>query len=200
MSGKDRLGPGVFVAVVGPSGAGKDTLLKLARDRLAARADIHFPRRIITREADRTLEDHDTISMVEFERLRADHACALAWHAHGLGYGVPGSADDAIRAGAVVLCNVSRGVIAAALEKYETTCVVHVTAPVAVLAERLAKRGRETREDVRRRLERAAYELPDGVESVVIENVGAPETGAKRLADLALKHAAKGSAARSDRS
>ncbi len=196
----ERLGPGAFVAVVGPSGAGKDTLLKLVQDRLGTRADVHFPRRMITREADRALEDHDTISSAEFDRLRADGGCALSWRAHGLGYGVPGSADEAIRAGAVVLCNVSRSVIPVALKKYARTHVVLVTAPVSVLAERLANRGRESRDDVARRLKRAAYDLPEGVEAVVIENVGAPQTGARRLADIVLDLAAQGATGRIDKS
>ena len=40
---------GCFVAVVGPSGAGKDTIMDAARVALAGDTRFHFVRRIITR-------------------------------------------------------------------------------------------------------------------------------------------------------
>ena len=44
-----RIGPGTLVVVVGPSGAGKDTLIGLARALCANDARVVFPRRIVTR-------------------------------------------------------------------------------------------------------------------------------------------------------
>jgi ribose 1,5-bisphosphokinase PhnN len=45
------IGPGRLLAVVGPSGAGKDTLIARARTRLAGDPMIVFPLRIVTRAA-----------------------------------------------------------------------------------------------------------------------------------------------------
>ena len=92
---------GALVLVVGPSGAGKDTLIGRARETLANDPRFSFPRRIITREATPDLEDHDTIAKAEFDRhkLRGDYA--LDWEAHGLSYALPCSVDSAIHAGRI---------------------------------------------------------------------------------------------------
>lgn len=185
MAREGGIGPGAFVAVVGPSGAGKDTLLRGAREALADAASFHFPRRLVTRRADRALEDHDTIQVTDFENGCLRGEFALHWRAHGLGYAVPASVDREIGAGAIVICNVSRSVLAGAIAKYRHVMIVHVTAPVTVLADRLAARGRESRADIERRLNRAQYDLPAAAEIVRIENTGSPQEGTRRLVGLA---------------
>ncbi|MHA7775856.1 phosphonate metabolism protein/1,5-bisphosphokinase (PRPP-forming) PhnN [Roseibium sp. M-1] len=167
-----KLGPGRMVLVVGPSGAGKDTLMEALRDRLAGRDGITFARRAITRDADPNAEDHDTLSRGTFDRLCAAGEVALAWEAHGLGYVLPTSCDEAILAGGTVIANGSRKVLKTAADKYETAIVLLITAPVEILAERLAARGRESREDILQRLQRADLE-PDNVPNLIrIENTG----------------------------
>ena len=57
---------GTFVAVIGPSGAGKDTILAGARAALANDASFLFPRRVITRPADHH-EENEAISADAFD-------------------------------------------------------------------------------------------------------------------------------------
>ena len=86
--------PGHLVLVVGPSGAGKDTLLNLARTHFASREDVVFQRRVITRPAD-TTEDHEPVTEAEF----AGRDFALSWRAHGLCYGIPLDLETELAAG-----------------------------------------------------------------------------------------------------
>lgn len=176
-----KVGPGRMVLVVGPSGAGKDTLIAALKDRLQDRNDVEFARRLITREADAAAEDHDTVSRLEFDRLVDAGEVALSWEAHGLGYVIPRRYDDAIAAGKTIIANGSRRVLAKAADKYETAIVLLVTAPVEVLAERLSQRRRETREEIYARLRRAALE-PDNFASLVrIENTGTVAAGVDKM-------------------
>jgi len=172
------IGPGRLVLVVGPSGAGKDTLIDLARAALRDDASVMFPRRVITRAA--SDEPHDTMDADAFENAERAGAFALTWEAHGLRYGIPAGIDGDIRAGRTVVCNVSRAIIAAARERYADVLVVLVSAPPDVLAARLAARARGSDGDLKLRLARS-----EGIGSLtadcVITNVGAPKAGAAAL-------------------
>ncbi|GAB2186634.1 phosphonate metabolism protein/1,5-bisphosphokinase (PRPP-forming) PhnN [Roseibium sp. LAB1] len=177
----EKLGPGHMVLVVGPSGAGKDTLMAALRARLSGRNDVNFARRAITRQADVDAEDHDTLSRMEFESLRAAGKVALCWEAHGLGYVIPATYDRAIEAGQTVIANGSRKVLKQAEDKYRNASVLLITAPVEILAERLAARGRETRREIEERLRRADLE-PENVANLIrIENTGTVEDAVDRM-------------------
>lgn len=174
---------GVFVAVAGPSGAGKDTLIEYARRHFAGRADIVFVRRLITREADAGSEDHDTLSVEAFEHARAEGAFACSWQANGLRYALPAATDVAISAGHIAVANVSRAAIPLLRERYRNVLSVIVTAREEVLAKRLAARGREDRTAIRERLARnAIYAEPgDKPDTITIDNSGPPEEGGRRM-------------------
>ena len=58
--------------------------------------------------------------------------------------------------------------------------VISITAPAAILAARLAGRGRESAEDIAARLARSVA-LPPGVDVVEVPNDTTPEEGAARL-------------------
>lgn len=165
-----KIGPGRLVLVVGPSGAGKDTLIDLARAAHAGDADVVFARRIVTREAS-SFENNEQVTPDAFEKASARGAFAAQWTAHGLSYALPRSIDDEIRAGRTVIANVSRAVVAALRAAYADVVVVLITAPVEVLAARLEARRRNSDGPIRQRLDRAAeHVIPD----VTIENVGDP--------------------------
>lgn len=147
---------GAFVAVVGPSGVGKDTLIAYAKARLGAdgQPPVHFVRRVITRAADGSTEEHDSLSTEAFEHARAGGAFSLAWEAHGLHYGLPESVDRHIAAGDTVVANLSRAAIPGLMKRYRHVAVVAVTASAETLARRLMARGRESPEEVSARLAR----------------------------------------------
>jgi phosphonate metabolism protein PhnN/1,5-bisphosphokinase (PRPP-forming) len=163
------MGRGTLHLVVGPSGAGKDTLIDAAR---RARPDILIPRRVITRAADAGGEIHEPMTPEAFRAAAKAGAFALHWHAHGLDYGIPASAAAALAGGRPVLANVSRTVIDAARAAFAPVRVIFVTAPVAVLARRLAARGRETAEAIAGRLARAPLAPPHGPDVRVVDNGG----------------------------
>ena len=157
---------GLLVLVVGPSGAGKDTVLNYAMARLADDTETVFTRRVITRPAEAS-EAHEPVTEAEFARRRF----ALSWRAHGLRYGIPAGIEAELAAGRTVIANVSRGVIDSARRTYRCL-VVEVTAPAGLLAARLAARHREPETEIAARLARIApYEGAD----VTIMNDSAPE-------------------------
>jgi len=165
----------MLVLVVGPSGAGKDTLLDAARQALAGDPRFRFVRRVITRPAEAGGEAHEAVTDAAF----ATRDFALAWHAHGLHYGIPTDIAADLTAGRVVVANVSRGVIAEAATRFPVR-VIEVTAPPAVLASRLAARGRESAADVVARLARNVP-VPDGVTIETVMNDATVEDGAARF-------------------
>jgi ribose 1,5-bisphosphokinase len=165
----------VIVAVVGPSGAGKDTLIAGA---CARRADLRAVRRVVTRAPDAAREDHEGVDLAEFERRAAAGAFALVWRAHGLSYGVPAAGLDG--PGDVVF-NGSRAALAEARARLPDLAVVLVIAPPDTLAARLAARGREGRAEIAERLARSDYALPDGVRAQVVMNDGDVAAGVERF-------------------
>ena len=162
----------MLVLVVGPSGAGKDTLLDGAR---AALPNARFVRRFITRPAEAGGEDHEPVSEVEF----AQRAFALRWRAHGLCYGIPADIAGDLARGGVVIVNVSRAVVAEAASRFPAH-VIEVTAPPELLAARLSARGRETAADVTSRLARSVA-LPDNVPVTRVMNDGSVDDGVARF-------------------
>ncbi len=191
--GDRPMGDGVFVAVVGPSGAGKDSLISYARGRLAGEAAIEFVRRVVTRLSDGATEDHDSLSEEEFGAAEARGAFALSWRAHGLSYGLPAGVDRGIEAGHVVVANLSRAVLPSLCRRYAQVVVVEVVAPPEILAGRLAGRARESAADAAARLARQASVDASDATVVTLDNGGALEIAGERLVALlrkALAHAA----------
>lgn len=178
---------GRLVLVVGPSGAGKDTLIAGAKAALAGDRRFVFPRRVVTRPAMAALEDHESVSPEAFAAARAAGAYALDWEAHGLGYGLPASLVDDIAAGRVVVFNGSRAMVPAAQAKFPGVQVLLIEATPEVRARRLASRGRESATEIAARLAREVPGVPAG--AVRIDNSGALADGIARFV-LALRSVA----------
>lgn len=169
----------MLVLVVGPSGAGKDTLINAAKAALADDPRFVFSRRAVTRPAVAALEDHDSVTPEEFALQQANGAYALSWEAHGLRYGLPGSMRDDIAAGRVVVMNGSRTMVGSARQTFPGTVVIMVEASPQVRAQRLAGRGRETAAEV---AERLAREVPADIPNAIrVDNSGAVADGISRF-------------------
>jgi len=165
------------VLVVGPSGAGKDTLLDCAKATHKGNPGIVFAKRIITRQP--MGEDHDTLTEETFITAQKKGAFLLAWKAHGLHYGIPVSLYDDLQRGSMVIANVSRSIIPEAEKLDADLSVLNVTATPDVLAQRIAARGRESLADIELRLQREQPIVATRARIIDVHNNGSLEEGAR---------------------
>lgn len=165
----------MIFAIVGPSGAGKDTLI---RGALQARPALRLVRRVITRPAEAGGEDFDGVRPEQFSARKVNGDFALTWEAHGLSYGIP---QDQVTGPGDVIFNGSRAALPLAASVFPGLRVILVTAPDIILSTRLAERGRETASDIRDRLSRAAFEMPAVIPFQTVVNDTTREIGIARL-------------------
>ena len=175
---------GALVYVMGPSGAGKDSVLERARALLSADLPIAFAHRYITRPADVGGENHVALSRAEFALRRAHGLFAFHWHAHGNDYGI-GREIHAWRRRRPR----RRGErLARALPDDGRHRRGHgpvlITAPAERLKERLLKRGREDASATAERLQRGLTRDLDVAGVVTITNDGALDDAAEAFVRL----------------
>ena len=182
-------GLGALILVVGPSGAGKDTLLAGAARQLEATGRFHFAQRAITRPADAGGEDHTPITEDDFLNAEAEGGFLLSWRAHGLCYGLPRAPLAKLREdGVAIVANVSRSVIDDARARLQPMAVIQVEADTEALAERIAERGREAADDAALRVARARAFNVSGHDVFTVRNDGTIAAGIERMT-LALEAA-----------
>ena len=169
---------GRVYAVVGPSGAGKDTLIAGA---VAADPSVHWARRVITRPAAPGGEPFLGVSREIFATWERQGLFRLCWQAHGLSYGIARSEFAPLDAGRRVIFNGSRAALGLAQAAFADLIVIRISAPSRTLAERLAARGRESLEEIEARLRRASCEVQADIPVIDIVNDSTPEIGISRL-------------------
>ena len=172
---------GTFFLVVGPSGAGKDSLIDGARALLEPTGRYVFARRVVTRPAGSPGEDHEAATDEAFDAREAKGDFLITWGAHGLRYGLPAELKRLVEAGLNVIANGSRATIAALAARLPRFVVVEVTAPPEVLAARIAGRGRESGEAIEKRLSRTVEPRPEGIRATTICNDQSVEIGVERF-------------------
>lgn len=143
-----------LIYIMGASGSGKDSLMRYAREKLARHPNIVFAHRYITRPADAGGENHVSLSQDEFASRAAAGLFALYWQSHGQHYGIGIEINQWLANGATVIVNGSREYLPHVSGRYKDVVPLLIEVSPDVLRERLLRRGRETREQVEKRLQR----------------------------------------------
>ncbi|MBV8030594.1 MAG: phosphonate metabolism protein/1,5-bisphosphokinase (PRPP-forming) PhnN [Betaproteobacteria bacterium] len=178
---------GRLLYVAGPSGAGKDAILGWAKRNLPEDAPVAFARRAITRARDGVSEDHEALSVAEFEARLARGEFAMAWTANGHRYGIGAEIREWLARGLTVVVSGSREYLPHARREFPDLEVVLVTASPEVLRERLAGRGRESADMIALRLERTDRFPPAGRVAAEVHNDGALDAAGQRFLKLLSK-------------
>jgi len=171
--------------VMGPSGSGKDSLLRALRERLGHSDRIVIAHRYITREADAN-EASVALSTDEFHRREALGCMALHWHSHGLHYGIGIEIETWLAQGLRVIINGSREYLHQAVKRYPALCAVHVRVRPEVLGARLRQRGRESEAAIAARLARATqpFDVPAHCRLIELDNSGDLNVAVENLATI----------------
>lgn len=131
--------PGKLIYLLGPSGAGKDSLIAAAREALHE-IGCEVAQRVITRWPASTRQ--------------TPHAAPR--------FQTPVQIDEWLAAGRHVLVNGSRGHLQQARERYPELIPILLTVTNEVLRRRLIRRGRESGEEIERRMQRNAVFADEG--------------------------------------
>lgn len=163
------------VWVVGPSGAGKDSVIQYARTRMSDNPQVDFVERWVTRV--QTAPGEQSITQAILEQFSKDGLVAQRWAAHGQHYGLARARLECphpeVR---VQVVNISRTVITALRARYGGL-VVEIHASSEQFQARLAQRQREDPEALAERMARQ-ISLPPGIPLLQIHNDGPlPDAG-----------------------
>jgi ribose 1,5-bisphosphokinase len=181
--------PAPIVYIMGPSGAGKDTLLRFARDRLAGE-NVAFSHRYITRPPVPNDENYIALSEAEYRVRKAHGLFAMDWAAHDLLYGIGCEIEAWRRAGLAVVVSGSRQHFEQALMTAKDVVPVVITCAPEILARRLAQRGRESEDAIAERLRRNPAPALAHPGLVTLDNSGAVGVAGEELVAL-LREAAR---------
>lgn len=182
MTRTDTSGPcGALIAVVGPSGVGKDSVME---GICVSLPDIYRVKRVITRAPELGGEDFKAVSVDEFDTLATNGAFAIHWGAHDLRYGLPVEIREKLASGRNCLANFSRKALSEAAAIFPRFLVLNITASPETLAKRLGMRGRETEEQIAKRLAQAVKPIPSGLDVIHLANDGTLDETVARACEL----------------
>jgi len=171
--------------VMGASGAGKDSIMAYARQKMSENNPSVFCHRYITRAADAGGENHIALTDREFEN-RKNHGCfAMCWQSHGNQYAIGVEIHTWMKAGLNVVVNGSRAYLNEALMMFPDMIPVLISVSDDVLFDRLSVRGRESVQAINDRIQRSRSLVSiTHPNLIVIENNGELTTAGDALVEL----------------
>jgi ribose 1,5-bisphosphokinase len=170
-----------LIYFIGPSGAGKDSLLAWLAGHLPADFPVHWSRRTIDRPRHgEGGEAHEAVDTQTFDALRASGAFRLHWQANSHSYGIRREELAPLAQGQWVFVNGSRAYLPQAKQACPGLRTVLITASPEVLRDRLVARGREDAAAIAARLARLREE-PDVEADLVVRNDGSLGDSGQRL-------------------
>lgn len=176
--------PGRLFFVVGPSGVGKDTLLRWVKDNMPADSSTVFARRTITRAAHAS-EAHEVIEHGYFWQLAADGHFSMLWQANGSCYGIRRGIEAELQAGRDVVINGSREYVPQLRQSFTDACIIWIDAEPELIRQRIEARQREAGPALLRRMERVSqFNAPETDDIYRIDNSGPVEVAGRRLLEI----------------
>jgi ribose 1,5-bisphosphokinase len=189
---------GTLFYVIGPSGAGKDSLMTYAREQLAGQSPeqqpgrssgqkpVLFAHRYITRPMDAGGENHVCLTVSEFLTRQTLGLFALHWQSHQNHYGIGAEIITWMNAGANVVVNGSREYLPTASERFPEMKVILIEVSPDVLRHRLTERGRESPAEIETRIARSQQIAPVSHPNLIRLSNDAPlvESGGRFVALL----------------
>lgn len=161
---------GQLFYIVGASGAGKNRIMKEARQQIDGQYPIVFSHRYITRETVPYGENHVYLSQNEFKLRLSLGFFTMNWETYNNLYGIGKEIDHWLSKGTDVVVNGSREYLPTAIEKYPSMKIILIKAEFENLKKRLTERNREDNHEIEMRLSRANKFIPEYPNMTCIHN------------------------------
>jgi len=138
--------------LVGPSGVGKDTLLKHLKMHQYSSKQPIVAHRYITRPVGEGNENHIELAEFDYYRRKEADLFLFDWQSNGYLYAVGREVKKWVKLGNDVIVNGSRRYLQTAREIYPSLIPIWMTVSEDVLRQRLLERGRESEEQIEQRI------------------------------------------------
>ncbi len=170
---------GKLIYLMGPSGAGKDTLLSLTKGICHEDAPhlrpLYVATRHITRPPCDSIEKHISLSKQEFLYLLSTGYFLLHWQSHGHFYGIGKDINVALAQDCLVLMNGSRAYLPEAQRRFPDLIPILLHVEPEILQGRLWERGRENAEQIEERMQSALVLSEEVTPMYILDNSGSLE-------------------------
>jgi ribose 1,5-bisphosphokinase len=139
---------------VGPSGAGKDTLINRLRQTPHFSSEIYFVKRLVDRPAHESTLLDEYLSSSDFAKALDHQELAMHWVANEHQYGI--RVSELIQAASypISVINGSRAYAFELKNKYPHAEIIHITASELTIKDRLQNRQRENNFEIDKRIKR----------------------------------------------